>query len=98
MTQQTTATASDFLANLQDLIRSMQAAGMVLPTFVMLKNKHEALKIIQQLAAFDRISVIHDVQSGVIHSFLLMGIEFCWPADPELANVIEVIETRQGAS
>lgn len=95
MTQQTTATTSDFLANLQDLIRSMQAAGMVLPTFVMLKNKHEALKIIEQLAAFDRISAIHDVQSGVIHSFLLMGIEFCWPADPELANVLEVVGKRQ---
>jgi hypothetical protein len=24
-----------------------------------------------------------------------MGIEFCWPADPELANVLEAIEKRQ---
>lgn len=70
-------------------------AGMDLPTFIMLKNKHEALKIIGQLAAFDRISAIRDIHSGVLHSFLLMGIEFCWPADPELANVLEVIEKRQ---
>lgn len=90
MTQQTTATAADFLTGLQDFIRSMQAAGMVLPTLIMLKNKHEALKIIEGLAPFDRISTIHDVQSGVIHGFLLMGIEFCWPADPPLDNVIEL--------
>ena len=95
MTQQAAPTTADFLASLRDLIRSMQANGMVLPTFIMLKNKHEALKLIEQLAAFDRISVIRDIHSGVLHSFLLMGIEFCWPADPELANVLEVIEKRQ---
>ena len=96
MTHQTAAAISaDFLSSLQNLIRSMQANGMVLPTFVMLKNKHEALKIVEQLVVFDRISVIHDIRSGVLHSFLLMGIEFCWPADSELANVLEVIEKRQ---
>jgi len=95
MTQQATPTTADFLVSLQDLIRSMQMAGMDLPAFIMLKNKHEALKIIERLAVFDRISVIHDIRSGVLHSFLLMGIEFCWPADPELANVLEVTEKRQ---
>lgn len=93
MTQQTTTTAADFLTSLQNLIRSMQAAGMVLPTFIMLKNKHEALKIIEELAAFDQISAIHDIQSGVIHGFLLMGIEFCWPADPPLDSVMELKKT-----
>ena len=68
---------------------------MVLPTLIMLKNKHEALKIIGELAAFDRISVVQDIQAGVTHGFLLMGIEFCWPADPELASVLEITEKPQ---
>lgn len=88
---------SRLTASLRDAIGLMQELGIDRPTYVMLSSKYAALKLIKQVcpggnSLYSGSSAAAGIEAGTIHSFMLFGIEFCWPADPPLDNVLELKE------
>lgn len=82
-----------FVHSFRDFLFALQDHNIKAPAFIALANKHEAIRIVvelqreeelQQPAAPAYQSAIQSIEAGTLHSFLLLGVEFCWPADPIL--------------
>ena len=80
-----------------DLMRSLRASGLKSPVSIQLASKEEAFKIVREIepagwlmGSASRKSIMDDIESGKIQSFLLFGIEFWWRPAPA------AIEIQQG--
>ena len=80
-----------------DLMRSLRASGLKSPVSIQLASKEEAFKIVREIEPAGWLmgsasckSIIDDIESGKMQSFLLFGIEFWWRPAPA------AIEIQQG--
>lgn len=88
-------TEKTFVASFRELLFALQDRNIKPPAFIALASKEEAIKIVAELQMEEAEqqtapayqSAIDSIQAGVLHSFLLLGVEFCWPADPPLEAV-----------
>ena len=80
-----------------DLMRSLRASGLKSPVSIQLASKEEAFRIVREMepagwlagCAFCE-SIMNDIESGKMQSFLLFGIEFWWRPS------IVAVEVQQG--
>ena len=79
-----------------DLMRSLRASGLKSPVSIQLASKEEAFKIVREIEQAGWLagsasckSIMDDIESGKMQSFLLFSIEFWWRPGPV------VIEARQ---
>ena len=80
-----------------DLMRSLRAGGLKSPVSIQLASKEEAFKIVREIEPAGWLagsasckSIMDDIESGKMQSFLLFGIEFWWRPAPA------AIEIQQG--
>lgn len=80
-----------------DLLRSLRASGLKSPVSIQLANKQEASRIVREIEPAGWLvgcasckSIMDDIESGKMQSFLLFGIEFWWRPAPA------AIEIQQG--
>lgn len=80
-----------FVHSFRDFLLALQDHNIKAPAFIALANKHEAIRIVIELQKEEELrrpaasayqSAIQSIEAGTLHSFLLLGVEFCWPADP----------------
>lgn len=81
-----------FVRSFREFLLVLQDRNIKPPAFIALASKEEAIKIVielqteeaEQQTAPAYQSALDSIRAGVLHSFLLLGVEFCWPADPAL--------------
>jgi hypothetical protein len=80
-----------------DLLRSLRGNGLKSPVSIQLASKEEASRIVREIEPAGWLmgstsckSVMDDIESGKMQSFLLFGIEFWWRPS------IVAVEIQQG--
>jgi hypothetical protein len=80
-----------------DLMRSLRAGGLKSPVSIQLASKEEAFRIVREIdsegwlmGSTSWTTVMQDIESGKMQSFLLFGIEFWWRPS------IVAVELQQG--
>lgn len=87
--------AGDFAVCFDKFLRELDEMSLDRPTLIQLKDKHQALKIVDQLrtssigiegfsGAFQKACL--DIEADVLHGFYVLGVQFCWPGDQALAD------------
>jgi hypothetical protein len=77
-----------------DLLRGLRANGLKSPISIQLASKQEASRIVREIepagwlvgCAFCE-SIMDDIESGKMQSFLLFGIEFWWRPAPVVTEI-----------
>ena len=80
-----------------DLMRSLRANGLKSPVSIQLASKEEAFRIVREIDSDGSLmgsttwtTIMLDIESGKMQSFLLFGIEFWWRPS------IVAVELQQG--
>ena len=80
-----------------DLMRGLRASGLKSPVSIQLASKEEAFKLVREIEPSGWLmgsasykSIVDDIESGKMQSFLLFGIEFWWRPS------IVAVELQQG--